>query len=85
MINTWEGTDCMVMSSVSMSTCIRFHCDKQLSRRLAFYFKDFYLLWKNLLCISIDSYKFFLSNDAMKTSFSSEIIKPFAHDAVSVH
>ena len=85
MISIWETTYCMVISSVSVSPYTRFDCDKQLYRRFAFYFNDSYLFWKNLLCISIGNNKFFLNDDAI-TSFSSEITKPFAHDAdVSVH
>ena len=78
MINTEGGADCKVISSVSVIPCIWLYCDKQQSGRLAFYFNDFayFFSWKNLLCVSIGSYKFFLNADAMATSFSSEIIKP---------
>lgn len=85
MMNTEGGADCRVISSVSMIPCIWFHCGKQLSKRLAFYFNDFaFFFWKNVLCISIGSYKFFLNADAMATSFSFEIIKPFFAQDVDV-
>lgn len=61
MINTRRRADCIVISSVSMIPCTWFHCSKQLSRRLAFYFNDFAFSFLEKSCILIGSCKFFMN------------------------